>query len=193
MSTDPAGLERLIRRARRLETEALCELSALYAPRIYGMQFRLTGSREAAEDLMQETFLRMVRTISVYRHEGRFDAWLFRIAANLGRDYLRQLRRRGAAVSLDALEHDEGVSGDSAAADGGLDAEEVVISDETRERLQGALLKLPEMDREVILLRHYAEMSFQNIAEMLEIPLGTALARAHRALKRLRLLLKNQD
>lgn len=58
----------------------------LYSPRVFGLLYRLCGSREAAEDLMQETFLRVVRTIDRYEHSGKFEAWLFRIAANLARD-----------------------------------------------------------------------------------------------------------
>lgn len=189
---EPTGFERLIRRACRLEPDALQELVAHYSPRVYGLLFRLTGSRDTADDLLQETFLRMVRTISEYKHDGRFEAWLFRIAANLARDYLRQTRRRGKMIRLGDEERADVATLQIASAGHNTDAEKAAIGAEDQERLQGAMADLQDLDREIILLRHYSELSFNEIADLLNVPLGTALARAHRALKRLRKLLDDE-
>ena len=77
-----------------------------YNRRVFGLLYRLTSDRETAEDLMQETFLRVVRTIDRYEHAGRFEAWLFRIAANLARDRARRRGRRGETLSLDGAADD---------------------------------------------------------------------------------------
>lgn len=183
---EPAGLDRLLRRARKRDPEALRQLVDLYTARVFGLLYRLTGSRETAEDLLQETFLRLVRTIAEYRHEARFEAWLFRIAGNLARDHARRVKRRGRPVRLGGGTR-EGARGAAELADTSQpEPGRELLRKEASERLSACLHELAEMDREIILLRHFSELSFREIAEVLEIPLGTALARAHRALKRLR-------
>ncbi|MFQ5805038.1 MAG: RNA polymerase sigma factor [Phycisphaerae bacterium] len=183
---EPAGLDRLLRRVRKRDPEALHELVDAYSARVFGLLYRLTGSRETAEDLLQETFLRVVRMIAEYEPGGRFEAWLFRIAANLARDHVRRAKRRGPSVPLDGLER-HGERGAPKLADAGQpEPSGELLKKEAGERLNACLQELPETDREVILLRHFSELSFREIADVLEIPLGTALARAHRALKRLR-------
>jgi RNA polymerase sigma-70 factor (ECF subfamily) len=78
-------LAELIGRAQGRDPEAFDRIIDAYGPRLFGYLYRLTGSREDAEDLLQETFLRVVRMIADYAHDGRFDAWIFRIATNLAR------------------------------------------------------------------------------------------------------------
>ncbi|MBI5865194.1 MAG: sigma-70 family RNA polymerase sigma factor [Planctomycetes bacterium] len=179
------GFDGVLRRARQRDPQALAALVQAYAARVSGLLFRLTRSRDAAEELTQETFLRVVRTIDAYEDSGRFESWLFRIAANLARDWGRSSRRRGNVAWIDATD------------DAADDVREFVqrvearpdaqLADrEARERLAEALGRLPEMDREILLLRHFSELPFQEIADVLGVPLGTALARAHRALERLR-------
>ena len=192
MSFDPAGFERLLRRAGRLDADALENLVALYSPRVFGLLLRMTGSRETAEDLLQETFLRMVRTIPEYQHDGRFDAWLFRIAANLARDHRRKSRRRGVAVRIDQAEDNLSFVSREPADVRQIRPDAEVMTRESRQRVQEMLQALPDAEREIILLRHFAELPFREIAEMLGVPLGTALARAHRALKKLRELMDSE-
>ena len=188
-----AGLDDLLRRARRRDPEALTRLVELYSPRVFGLLYRLTGDRHAAEDLVQETFLRVVRTIERYRHVGKFEPWLFRISANLARDHARASRRHAPPQSLEALARETELP----AADGGparaSAAQSGLGRDEVQRRLAGALEQLSDADREIILLRHYSELCFREIAELLAIPLGTALARAHRALKHLRTALGEDE
>jgi len=184
---DPEALDQLLRRAQRHDPEALSDLVEAYGPRLYGLLYRLTGSREAAEDFLQETFLRVVRNIGHYQHDGRFDAWLFRIAANLARDHARQSRRRGVPQPLD--DHDEQAR---LAARDEPSPPDALEQAETHERLNSCLEALPAIDREILLLRHFSGLSFREIADMLDVPLGTALARAHRALKKLRAALQDE-
>jgi RNA polymerase sigma-70 factor (ECF subfamily) len=189
---DSTGLDELLRRARRREPEALCKLVEIYNGRVFGLLYRLTGSRDAAEDLLQETFLRVVRVIGQYEHVGKFESWLFRIAANLARDRARRLVRHGEAspANENSLSAVPRISG---RADDGRDPAEQLVHREAGQQLEACLARLSAAEREIILLRHYSELSFREIAELLGIPLGTALARAHRALQRLRAELADED
>lgn len=177
-------LETLLARARRSDPDALGAIVEAYSRRVYGLLYRLTRSRDAADDLVQETFLRMVRTIVRYEDSGKFEAWLFRIAANLARDHARRGRRRGSVASLDG-KLDADVT-DQLLSVSAREPPEPAADDEESRRLERCLDRLSPQDREVLLLRHFSELSFKEIAEILGVPLGTALARAHRALERLR-------
>jgi len=180
---DDAALEEILHRARRREPEALGQLVEVYSRRVFGLLYRLTGSRDAAEELLQETFLRVVRTIGEYEHSGKFEAWLFRIAANLARDEARRHKRRGSAPASIDDEGDADVRStgqEYGVPDGQL------LRQEAQEQLEAGLARLSDAEREIILLRHFSGLSFREVAEILGVPLGTALARAHRALNRLR-------
>jgi RNA polymerase sigma factor (sigma-70 family) len=178
------SLDEILARACRRDPAALDQLVDRYSPRVFGLLYRLTGSRDVAEELTQETFLRLVRTIERYDHQGRFEPWLFRIAANLVRDRARRRQRRGEEYSL--ADHDQAAGPYAASQRDGTDGTDGLVADEERVQLAAAIDALSPAEREIILLRHYSELSFREIAELLEIPLGTALARAHRALGRLR-------
>lgn len=182
----PPDWDGVLERARKRDPQALTALVDAYSSRVFGLLYRLTGSREVAEDLTQETFLRVVRTIAEYEHSGKFEVWLFRIAGNLARDLHRQHKRRGPTASLDAADDcgdfDVVAPGESVADSLG----QSLVNAEQEMRLRECLERMPEPDREIVLLRHFSELSFREIAVMLGVPLGTALARGHRALARLK-------
>ena len=194
MNATPS-LASLIERAQRNDPQAFEALVDLYASRLYGFLYRLTGQREDAEDLVQEVFVRLVRTIDRYQHDGRFEAWLFRIATNLARDRLRRVRRSIGTTSWEALSADSEHGGRAASGarmeDPSSPAPDRSINlEEDVDRLQHVLAKLPAAEREVILLRHYTQMSFAEIARTMGTPLGTALARSHRGLAKLRRMME---
>lgn len=189
MQTDP--LAEVIARAQRREPQAFDQLLEAYGARLYGYFYRLCGSRHEAEDLLQETFVRLVRRIDQYQHDGHFEAWLFRIATNLVRDRLRRLRRRHE-VQPDGEIGENGESGMLEASKESQPDSQLSLQEEI-DRLQGALARLSEEEREVIILRHFSQLSFREIAELMGTPLGTALARAHRGLRRLRQLMEDSD
>jgi len=188
---DDEALAEVIRGAQRGESASFDRLVESYSGRIYGFLYRVTGSKHDAEDLMQEVFLRLVRTIAAYEHVGRFEAWLFRIAANLARDRVRRVRRSPLEVELaaggsgEASDAGRGRSAEGVAASGRV-AEAGLVLDEEIDALNAALAVLPAAEREVIMLRHFSQMSFKEIAQTMGTPLGTALARSHRGLCRLR-------
>lgn len=192
---DAAELTVLIGRAQKREAAAFDTLVDLYASRLYGYFYRLTANREDAEDLLQELFVRLVRMIEHYEHDGRFDGWLFRIATNLVRDRVRRSRKARAA-GLDPVSARETHESERLAnmSDGSiLQPIESLNRSEQVDRLQWAIGQLGEAEREVILLRHFSQLSFREIADQMGTPLGTALARAHRGLAHLRGLMESDS
>jgi RNA polymerase sigma-70 factor (ECF subfamily) len=188
------GLASLLQRAQALEPDAYDQLIELFGRRVYGFLLRMTGRREDAEDLLQEVFLRLVRTLPSYSHAGNFEGWLFRIAANLGRDRIRRIRRSPIVGFLSAASDKE--AGGERDADWDRVDEEAASPDdgllrmEQFDRMQGALARLPGPEREVVLLRYYSSLSFAEIAETMGTPLGTAHARSHRGLAKLRQMME---
>jgi RNA polymerase sigma-70 factor (ECF subfamily) len=173
----------VVRRAKGLDAAAFEEIVDAYAGRLYGFFQRMLGGREEAEDLVQEVFVRVVKAIAEYREEGRFEAWLFRIAGNLVRDRLRREPRESA---LGTSGQDDALDLESRTDRCTGDAQDTLERSEDADRLQKCLTKLPTVEREVILMRHYGELSFAEIAEYTAAPLGTVLSRAHRGLAKLR-------
>ncbi len=191
------ALAEAIRSAQRGDSRAYDQLVDWYSGRLFGFLFRLTGSRHDAEDLMQEVFVRLVRMIAAYSHDGRFEAWLFRIAANLARDRARRAVRSPRATPGGGTGgYDDGAAGDpfediaDRPQESGLSRMQAA---EDSDRLNAALAALSESEREVILLRHFSQLSFKEIADLMNTPLGTALARGHRGLQRLRELMESDD
>lgn len=189
---DDAALSKVIRGAQRGEAAAFDWLIDRFGSRIAGFLYRMTGSRQDSEDLVQEVFLRLVRMIPAYRHDGRFEPWLFRIAANLARDRIRRAKRlriHTGEGDAKAGQSDRSVGGATRLNEleivvDGVDAR--LVHQEEMDALNAALREIPEAEREVVMLRHFSQLSFKEIAEVTGIPLGTALARAHRGLARLR-------
>ena len=161
-------------------TEAYRQRLVAFAPRVYGLLVRLVGHRETAEDLTQETLLRAFRGLRTYRPEGKFRAWLFRIATNAARDWLRRQPREpalGLEMERNARPRGKGENHSP--------PESSLVRNERAVAVEDALARLSEPDRQVLLLRFYAELAFKEVAKVTGEPLGTVLARAHRALKKL--------
>jgi RNA polymerase sigma-70 factor (ECF subfamily) len=154
---------------------------------LFNFTYKYVGDAQLAQDLVQETFVRVLRSIHGYQHRGAFSTWLYRIAVNLCRDHFR--RKKVPMVSL----HDYFTtpSGDKVYVKDQL-ADETARSDEAlaaarREELVRRLLAgLPEEHRTVILMKEYQGLKFREIAEVLEIPEGTVKARLYRGLRTMR-------
>lgn len=185
---DQERLSDVIIRAQRRDPAAFEELIDEYGHRLYGFLCRLCGNRDDADDLLQEVFVRVVRMIGKYRHDGRFESWLFRIAMNLARDRVRRVRKSPIVL----VGEGDGRESDPLDRAVGDEPSPEVIADlaDQVDRLQEALAQLSQAEREVVMLRHFSEMSFKDISELMETPLGTALARSHRGLKRLRQIME---
>ena len=183
---DSSALQTHVAAAKAGRAEGYQALLAAYNSRLYGYFYRMTGNRHDAEDLLGETVLRLVRTLPNYTEQGRFEPWLFRIAANLVRDRFRRQKVAPTTVSLTTSADGDGP--DLAAAVPGRepDVDAALLASEAASDLKAALNTLDPTTRNMIMLRHFAELSFAEIAEIMDCPLGTALAKVHRGLKTLR-------
>lgn len=170
----------VLARAARGEERAWRELVGIYGRRVFAMVRSRVSSDDAAEEITQSVFA----TIAIklrdggYAEKGRFEPWLFRIAMNRVRDAIRQAKRRRGTVSLD----DALVEGAEASRRTGSGGSE-------RAGLRDAIQRLSDSDQEIIALRHQAGMGFKEMAELLGEPVGTLLARHHRALRKLKEML----
>ncbi len=182
---DAKAIAALLTRCQAGDRTAWDTLVDAYWQRLFGYALRATGNSELAQDLVQETFLRIVQKLDRYDDQGKFEAWLFRILVNLVRDHGRSKSRhptRSTTVESDGQRSD---MTDDMPGNSGTPFEPLTQREDV-DRLHGALRKLSEGDRQILLLRHFADMPFKDIARTLNCPIGTVLARAHRALGKLR-------
>jgi len=154
---------------------------------LFNFTYKYVGDAHLAQDLVQETFVRMLRSIQGYEHRGAFSTWLYRIAVNLCKDHFR--KKRIPMVSL----HDYYTtpSGDRVyvkdrVVDEGARSDEAMAAARREELVRRLLAGLPEEQRVVILMKEYQALKFREIAEVLEIPEGTVKARLYRGLRTMR-------
>ncbi len=185
-------LEEALRQAQAGQARGYEALLSTYKSRLYGYFLRATGKHHLAEDLLGEMILRLVRTLKRYNHQGRFEPWLFRIAANLVRDHFRRGKVRPRLISLSAgTETGRALAGEIADKTPGVDAG--MLRSEASVEIRDALAQLDKATSEMILLRYFGELSFGEIAKHFDCPIGTALAKVHRGMKQLRAKLANGE
>ena len=178
----------LIRKLRERDEGAFREIVAAYQDKVFNLTYRMIGDRGEAEDLAQEVFITVFKSIDSFRGESKFSTWLYRVAANHCKNRIKYLARRH---DRDKSEYDEGI--DRAAAAGGVanpvaiprpDAALEVVQ---RDRLlQDAIARLDEEHRLLIVLRDIEELSYEEICEITGLPDGTVKSRLHRARTALR-------
>jgi len=155
-----------------------------WAPRVEAFAGRALGRRADAEDIVQETFVRVYRSVARYQPTGHFGAWVFRIAGNLVRQELRRRRVRGWLTGSPAVS-DEAVLA-SLPAPAHFDADGPLRTAETRATLVRALARLPDRQRLAVLLRHFEALPLRDVAAALDVSEHAAeslLARGMRALR----------
>ena len=176
----------LMARVQAGDLDAFEPLVRRYERRLFGYFVNLVEDPATAADLAQETFVRVYRAAAKYQESGKFESWLFRIAANLVRSRKRRPDQRKPHLSLDEVPagaHELAVRG------GESGPEEATWRAEVRDALQQALPRLPFVFREAVLLRDVEGRSYREIAELLGVEEGTVKSRAHRGRKHLRELL----
>lgn len=166
-------LLKLMERGDQLAFEAFVRR---YHGPLLGFLERLLHNRQKAEDLVQETFLRLIRQLSQDKPPSHIKAWLYRVAHNLCRDYWRSTGYRTDSIAVreppERSDENAGVV-------------ELYERQETRKEIIAALDRLPEVQREVVVLRFFQDMKLQEIAEVLELPLGTVKGHLYQGLKKL--------
>ena len=191
--TEWGGLtdQEVVLRARSGQETAYRELIRRYERPIFALLFRMVRDRELAEDLSQETFVKALNAIDSYRPEFKFSSWIFKIANNAAIDHIR--RRELDTLSLDGSPHAETPEAMQATAlQIGARQETPLDTVEAKElgnAIEAAIGSLRPEYRSCILLRHVEGRAYEEIAEILNLPLGTVKTYIHRARNELRLSL----
>lgn len=184
--TDPSD-ESLMHAAQGGSRGALDTLFQRYHRQLYGFLTRLTNDRTAAEDLVQEVFLKLIRFRGQFDPARPFTAWLYRIARNTAYDnFPRRSPADASNILSDTCSPDE-IAGTTS------DALDAIVAGEDHERLERALAALPIHHRDVLLLRAHAELTHQELGETLGCTTGAARVRLHRALQALRIQWHKED
>ena len=172
--------------ARQGDADAFEQLVLRYQDKVYHLALRSCGSPQDAEEIAQEAFLSAWKGLPAFRGEAAFSTWLYRLTLNACSDHFRRQKGQGAPLSLD----DEQLRLDIP--DQGRQPQELVEEKERQEMVQKALLSLSPEHRQVLLLRELQQLSYQEIAQALEMDPGTVKSRIHRARNQLREILLRQ-
>jgi RNA polymerase sigma-70 factor (ECF subfamily) len=180
----------LIARSQRGDVNAFDQLVLHYQQTMYGIVFRMLGDYDVAADVTQDTFIAAFRGIQSYRGGSSFRSWLLRIGSNMACDYWRRTQRH-PAESLEALTdedepHTPGLLGALAATGIEGNPEESLLSQELQDLIQQGLQQLPLDQRVAVVLCDVQGMSYEEVAETTQTPLGTVRSRISRGRVRLR-------
>lgn len=163
----------LVDRVRQGSQEAYRILVDRHKAYVFTLIYRKVGQRETAEDLAQEVFIKLYRSLDRFRGESAFATWLYRLTVNAVTDYLRTKRRRPLEAVIDQVKG-------WFAADRRQEPEQRFLAEEERDTMAKLLLKLPAKYRDVIDLYHYKQMTYQEIALLLQLPVKTVETRLYR-------------
>ncbi len=183
----------VVERAKNGSETAFRELITRYERPVFSLIFRMVRDRETAEDLAQETFIKILNNLDRYSPEFKFSSWLFKIANNLTIDHLR--RRRIDTISIDgapnAVTSESAKATSIAVVSGNESPLEELESRELGSAIERAIATLRPEYRACIMLRHVEDKSYEEISEIVKLPLGTVKTYIHRARHELRAALED--
>ena len=168
---------------------ALAELLRRHKSKIYTSIYMLVKDEFLAEDIFQDTFIKVINTLKSgrYNEEGKFLPWVLRIAHNLVIDFFRKEKRTPVITNGDGFDifdvlgfYDESI-------------EDKMVRDQTHKDLKAMIQLLPSEQKEVLIMRHYGDMSFKDIAEVTNVSINTALGRMRYALNNLRKMMQTKE
>ncbi len=190
---DAAIEERLlIDRCKRGDKDAFDALMRRYERKIYNFSYRLCGNYDEASDITADTFVRLYNSLGSFRGDSSFITWLFRIVTNIFLDQRKRVKAR-PQVSLEEMIELEDMSVTRQVEDTGPSPEDRAVGAERTDILQTAINSLPEYQRLMIVMYHTESRSYEEIAEMLDLPIGTVKSRLNRARLSLRDRLKRVE
>ena len=172
---EDAEERRLIDRSAAGDQEAFRQLVLRYHRLVINVAFRALGELALAEDVAQDVFIKVYKALPAYRHDKPFKHWLHRVAANAVTD---ALRRRRPVVSLDGMEQPP--------ASRDADPQDIATRHDLQRAVRHAIASLPSHYRDTIALQAFGELSYDEIAKALDIPLGTVMSRLNGAKRLLR-------
>lgn len=175
------------------DQKAYAELLHRYRESVYFTMLRMCNNKDDAEDLTIEAFGRAFKRLDQYTPTYAFSTWLFKIASNNAIDFLRN-KKKSTSLSLDTrMENDEGQEFSKSIKSQNLDPEQNIIKKQKVELLRDVVEKLKPRYRELVKMRYYDELSYEEIAAKLDLPVGTVKAQLFRAREFLYNILKNQE
>ncbi len=169
----------LVIRAKDGDQKAYAELMQRYKDSIYFMALKMVNNKDDAMDLTVETFGKAFENIEKYKPDFAFSTWLFRIATNNCIDFIR--KKRLNVVSLQSMSEEDNDEKQLQIASDTLNPEQTSIKKQESEKLKSIVEQLPQRYRTLIILRYYDEQSYEEIAQQLDLPLGTVKAQLFRA------------
>jgi RNA polymerase sigma-70 factor (ECF subfamily) len=187
VAVDCGGMSRwerlLIRKLRERDEAAFREIVETYGDRVYNLTYRMLGNREEAEDLSQEVFITVFKSIDSFRGDSKFSTWLYRIAVNHCKNRIKYLARRH---DRDQSEYDEEAlreqaAGAATAPNPSPRPDKQLEGVELEQIMQRCIAQLEEEHRLVIVLRDVEDLSYEEICAITNLPTGTVKSRLHRA------------
>lgn len=175
----------LVERHRYGDVRAFNEVYARFEEMVYNLAFQLSGNREEAADLTQEIFLRVFRHLGSFGGRSTLKTWIFRIAINHCRDRLSRWQ-----PATQPIVDETGEGGGAVYADPARGPEDLAVAADEKRRVFQALTRLPQVFREVVVLRDLEGLSYEEIAEVLGVRIGTVRSRIARGREQLRALLE---
>lgn len=170
----------LIERCKQGDLAAFNELVKKYEKQVYNFAYRLTGNYDDANDIAQDAFLRVYNAIGGFRGDASFTTWLFRITTNIFRDDRKRARAHPHSSLDEALDLEES-SVTRQIEDPSPSPAALTEERERGQILQNAILSLPEYQRAMVVLYHTEQKSYEEIAEIMDLPIGTVKSRLNRA------------
>jgi len=168
---------------------ALAELITRHKSRIYTSIYLLVKDEYLAEDIFQDTFIKVIKTLKAgkYNEEGKFLPWVLRIGHNLVIDHFRREKRNPTITNADGFDifdvlgiYDESI-------------EDKMVKEQTYDDLKALIHLLPSEQKEVLIMRHYGDLSFKEIADLTQVSINTALGRMRYALNNLRKMMTSKE
>ena len=189
MQVLPLNDQQLIAQYLKGNERAFEELLSRHKEKIYTSIYLFVKDQALAEDIFQEVFIKIIDTLrkGKYNHEGKFVQWALRISYNMCVDYFRRSKRRPKVTPtetfdiFDVLQNPE------------PNAEQTIIRSQTHDKIRNLVDQLPPEQREVVILRHYADMSFKEIAKLTRVSINTALGRMRYALINIRKMVEDRE
>ncbi|CCW35816.1 RNA polymerase, sigma-24 subunit, RpoE [Chthonomonas calidirosea] len=175
-----ADEQRLIERSKEGDRRAFDALVRMHEKRVYNLAYRLCGNYDEAGDITVEAFLRVYQAINSFRGDANFSTWLYRIVTNVYLDRRKRQKNR-KTLSLEEYVELEESQVTRQIEDPSPGPEELAEAQQRQELLQKAIESLPEYQRAMIVLYHVDGLSYEEIAEVLSLPIGTVKSRLNRA------------
>ncbi len=181
--------EELLQRCKNHDAQAFDALIRMYQNKIINIAYGMLQDREDAYDVAQEVFVKLYRKIESFTGSAALDTWIYRITVNASLDELRKRGRRVRTVPLQA-QSDAEEEYTLPIADETSSPENVILSNERRREILGAISRLSEKYRSVLILREFEDLDYEQIAQALGISVGTVKSRLSRAREKLRNILE---